>query len=341
MVFSHIRATFQQFNIASRHWQLIFSGLALLLLLGTLCFELKHTENLAALWETFLLQLHTSNWRLLAGALLLMPLNWLVETLKWRQFVQRYNPISLGKALMAVWVGVGFSLFTPNRVGEYGGRILFIQAEHRWKAVFINLIGNYSQYLALLTIGCFGGVFYLFRLELLSTFGLWSLSVCAALTLVLVYLIYFNIRRIRPLLSRVSKRPWWQALIQEGEVLQHFNTSELVQLLAWAILRYGIYSTQYLLLLLFLGINPGLLVTYAGIALIFLVQTCLPLAPLAGLFVRGNMAVWVWMPFGENALQALASSFTLWIINLVLPALIGTFYLFHVNITKQTGYEDD
>jgi hypothetical protein len=66
-----------------------------------------------------------------------------------------------------------------------------------------------------------------------------------------------------------------------------------------------------------------------------------PLPAVAGLLVRGSLAVFVWSHFGANDLSSLAATFVLWIINLILPALIGTFSLASVNITKSLGYEDD
>ena len=80
---------------------------------------------------------------------------------------------------------------------------------------------------------------------------------------------------------------------------------------------------------------------YAGIATIYLLQTIVPLPAIAGLLVRGSLAVFVWSSFGANEISSLAASFVLWIINLILPALIGTFSLFSVNITKSLGYDDD
>lgn len=341
MALAELRSVLQPFRFASRSTQLAFSGLVLVFLLGSLWWQLEHTENLPALWAVFIHYLHRSNGGWLLGAFLLMPLNWLVETLKWRQYVRRFDPISFRQAMLAVWVGLSFSLFTPNRIGEYGGRVLFIQPENRWKAALVNLIGNFSQYLILLTVGSISGIYYLQQLHVLTTFWLYLFCAGAGGVLLFLYFLYFNIQGLKILLQRLLQWEWWQRLLRSGDVLHYFNTSAAAGLLAWALLRYVIYCTQYFFLLSFFGITPGFLVAYAGIALIFLVQTCLPLAPLASLLVRGNLAVWVWLPFGENALSALASSFSLWIINLILPALIGTFSLFHVNIDKRTGYEDE
>jgi hypothetical protein len=59
------------------------------------------------------------------------------------------------------------------------------------------------------------------------------------------------------------------------------------------------------------------------------------------LVARGNLAVQAWAFFGANEISSLAATFTLWIINLILPALIGTFSLFYVNIAKLPAHEDD
>jgi hypothetical protein len=102
-----------------------------------------------------------------------------------------------------------------------------------------------------------------------------------------------------------------------------------------------VYSTQYFLLLRFFGIDIGLIPAYFSIAAIFLIQTSIPLPPVMGLLARGNVAVQIWSFFGANQVSILATTFGLWIINLILPALFGTFFIFNVNITKSLGYDED
>ena len=66
-------------------------------------------------------------WFLLAVAL--MPLNWFLEIAKWRQLLlQRWN-INWSIATKAVLAGVSVSLTTPNRIGEYAGRMLVAPSE--------------------------------------------------------------------------------------------------------------------------------------------------------------------------------------------------------------------
>ena len=57
---------------------------------------------------------------------LLMLLNWLTEAYKWRLAIKDVQKISLIRAFKAVLSGVSFSVSTPNSVGDYVGRILYI-----------------------------------------------------------------------------------------------------------------------------------------------------------------------------------------------------------------------
>lgn len=319
---------------------LALSGGTLLLLLAVLWAELSAKEHLGALWQTFLQHLLRANPGWFAGALLLVPLNWLAETRKWHTFIRQFEPMPLWKALLAVWVGVCFSLFTPNRVGEYGGRLLFVRPEHRWKAVMANVVGNYGQLLVILSAGMAGAWVYAGQnwvgCEWFGT-AAWMLApVMAALLL-----LYFHLGRLPAWSNRIKLPRFLQPVLKEAAAMACFNRRELAGILGWAAARYFIYATQYFLLLRFLGINAGFTDAYAAIATIFLVQTSLPLPPLAGLVARGNIAVQVWSVFGANEIASLAATFTLWIINLILPALIGTFSLFYVNIGKQPAHEDD
>ena len=312
----------------------------MLLLLFALWMELNNREHLCDLWQAFLRQVQQANLLWLVATLGLMPLNWLAETQKWHQVVRKYEPLSRGRALMAVWIGVSFSLFTPNRIGEYGGRIVLVQPRHRWKATLATLVGNYSQLLVLLSVGLPAAYFFFDRYEFAQALWFRPLAWAILAALALLHLVYFKLRLVLPLIRRLPEAFGRRFLLNETSVLQHFTTGQLSNLLGWSALRYGIYATQYFLLLQFFGITPGIVVAYAGIATIFLIQTSLPLPPLTGLVARGNLAVWIWLPCGANELSSLAVTFLLWIINLILPALIGTFSLFFVQTTKTIEYDN-
>lgn len=340
-VISHILSWRDRLR-GNRFLNIVIKSGVVALLFAVLYRDLSENRNLPAVWETFVAHLEGARWGLLALVVLLMPFNWLAETEKWRQFVARYQPFSRIKAILAVMTGVTFSLFTPNRVGEYGGRMLYVQPEHQWKAVVANLVGNFCQYMVLLGGGVAGGLYIIHHFHLIDITTGYVMVILAGLGFWVMLGIYYYLEFVIDFIKqRGLLRPIWPWIgrLQLG-VIRQFTRQERFGILGWAIVRYFIYATQYFLLLRFFGIHTDILSGFAGIAGLFLLQTSIPLPPLAGLVARGNMAVLLWEQFGANEIAALAATFTLWVINLVLPALIGTFSFVHVNIAKSLGYDE-
>jgi hypothetical protein len=327
--------------VASRRLNWLFRVLVLLLMSGVLWYELGHRNDLGAMWAEFRRHLEGANWLIVATTLLLMPLNWLAETEKWYQFVRHYEPMPRHRAVMAVLAGVSLSLFTPNRVGEYGGRMLFVRPANQWNAIIANLVGNFCQFIVLLGTGVVGMAYTLHRFQLMDP--LWGRLIVAAAAAGFVVMLWIYLH-IEGVVVFLRKMPFfgqfrWVGKRLRLDVLREFNRRELFDILRWALIRYAVYATQYFLLLRFFGIQVDFWGGYAGIAGLFLLQTSIPLPPMTGLMARGNMAVLLWSQFGSNELSALAATFSLWVINLILPALIGTFCLLHVNIASSLGYE--
>ena len=89
-----------------------------------------------------------------------MPVNWIFETLKWRVLIEKVEKLSFKKSFAAIIAGVTLSIFTPNRIGEYGGRILFVKAKNNWKSVIATLVGSFSQLLIILSAGMLGFTYF-------------------------------------------------------------------------------------------------------------------------------------------------------------------------------------
>ncbi len=326
--------------LSSRQVNFLLKTLLALVLVGVVYFDLRQKDKLALVWAEFLEKLAAGNWAILTLVILLMPLNWLAETQKWHQFVARFYPFSKWQAYRAVLAGVSFSLFTPNRVGEYGGRILLVKRKHQWKAVIANLVGNFAQILVLLATGLAGAGWFVLHFGLVTPGIVQLYAVAATGGMAVLLFFYFNIDAAVPLARRIPLLNYVKRLVQDVRVLRQYSRAELASVLRWAFVRYLIYSTQYWLLLRFFGIETGVLPGFASIGAIFLLQTSVPLPPVVGLFARGSVAVQVWAFFGANEVSALAATFSLWIINLILPAFAGLLFIFNTNISKTFGYDD-
>ena len=92
---------------------------------------------------------------------LLMIVNWAIESLKWQYLIGKVEKVPFLKSFEAVLSGVSVSVFTPNRVGEWFGRVFILKKVNPWKGVFITMIGSFSQLLTTLVVGAVSLLFYI------------------------------------------------------------------------------------------------------------------------------------------------------------------------------------
>lgn len=309
-----------------------FVGILKLILAGILglilYYQLFGREDLTiqSLGKEFMGNLSRASIPLILLVLVLMPLNWFFETKKWLALVEKIEPIALEDALKAVLAGLTFSMFTPNRVGEYGARIFMVSEGKRFMAVFATMVGVSSQWIVLI-VGGWWGLIVAFSLDLIPIGdGLLGLLVGVGIVVsMLLFAFYFNMQAIVVYCLRFRWTKKWAGRFSESN-FKSYTLPELYLALGYSLLRYLIYSIQYLLLLYFFGFDATYLTTFLGITIVYLLQTGIPLPPSTGLLARGNIALLI---FGYLSVTEgmpaviLASTFSLWLINVVFPAIVG------------------
>lgn len=318
----------------------LFKVLVTCLLSWALYQQLAGRIDARALWETLKDLLYQPSVWYLLPVIILMPVNWFLEALKWRTFIPKDKQLPLSTAMAAIFSGVTFSLFTPNRTGDYLGRILLVKAEQNWPIFSATLAGNLCQ-LCVLLLGGWAGLLYYAQYVLEVSWQDYKVFlILAFLGTIIVVLSLINIQRLltwlmeRPFLGKIK-----DSLGKYLDLFQSYSRLILWKGLFWAGLRYLVYSLQYLLMLYFAGIEVPYFIGLAGIATLFFVQSSVPLPPALGLLARGEIALVIWGVFSEEPLRILAASFGLFIINLTVPALLGLVAILRVNILKSLGYE--
>jgi len=307
------------------------------LLMWALYVQVIAKENISEIWTTFQNELQGGQLWLLGLVFLLMPLNWSLETLKWQRLIQTIEKIPFLRAFQGILAGVTLSIFTPNRLGEYGGRILVVKPENKIATVVATAVGSFSQWVVLLVAGMAGLSYFVSEKVEVEYLVLLGTAISAIMLSLLLILFYLNVDLAIPLCKKI---PYIRRFVRHFEVLNRYTAANLLTVLFISASRYFVYSLQYYLLLLFFGIEVPFLLGLSSIALIFFVQTSVPLPPVYGLAVRGNIALRVWAFFTANTLGILSSTFGLWLINVILPALVGMLFISSLNILKSFGYEE-
>ncbi len=318
------------------HW-IRLAKIAVLCLVAVLLYkQVFGRADAQQLWAAFEAQAAHGNVAWLLLLLALMPVNWALETQKWRVLMHRTEPpIAFWAAFGAVFAGVTFSIFTPNRIGEYGGRMLMVKAD-KWQTVVATIVGSFSQMIVLIGVGLMGATYYA-TVQLHPPFYyIAGLPFIAALSGSIMLFFYYNIDLTIPIVRRI---PYLRRGVRHLEVLREYTNKQLSLVLFYSVLRYFVYCFQYYLLLMFFEIKIHLLAALTYIAFIFLIQTLLPGI---GLLARGEIAVNIWGEFQSNPIIIFSVSFGLWLVNVVLAALIGMIFIANTNISlsfKSFGYE--
>lgn len=279
-----------------------------------------------------------NTWYLGIAMLLLMPLNWGLESYKWKRLVRYSEKISLATAFKAVVGGITAGIFTPNRIGEFVGRVFVLKNTDPLKGLFVTLTGSISQLLTTVLTGTVAytifAPIYLSQLlpgnEWIVRFTILALDVASILFLFL----YFNISLLSNL-GRLLPQKYLLFLGDSIKVFELMPNAELAKLLGLSVCRFMVFFTQFYLALHLFGTQISLWQALMVIPVIYLVLAAVPTVALTEIGIRGSVSVFLFgltAPAGHMpanaALAVISASTLLWIVNIALPALVGVWVVF-------------
>lgn len=270
--------------------------------------------------------------------IIMMFFNWGIEAIKWKVLMQPLEPISFFTSLKATFSGVAFALNTPNRIAEYGGRILYIKDGNRIKAVTLTLVGSFSQLIVTLIFGAIGLLVLnnlMVSLPVLKNYK-WSLKLFQILLVVLTTIlsvIYFNTSLIIKKIEKIGILKKWNRFFN---LLEEVALNILLKVVVLSGLRFLVFGIQYSLLLQVMHVQIDLFVGFWLVSILFLMLAIIPSIALLELGLRWQYNLLLFGLFSTNAIGIYAVATGIWLINLVLPAIIGTILMLGVKVYKET-----
>jgi hypothetical protein len=267
------------------------------------------------------------------AALLLVPLNWALESWKWWRLARHLEPVSYARSFRAVLVGLTLGFVTPNRVGDYAGRLLELK-NRRPEALGAVFLGRYCQLVITVLAGSIGGLYFLAR-YLGSSYPavLGGLIVTALIANALLLLPLY---RSRYLLEAVLQ---WRPLARFRRYvanLPHYPAAVLHEVLLVSGLRYGVFTAQFGLLLWAYGATAPVGATLAAIAGTFLLKSLVPsLNALTDVGARELSATHLFGLLGLPVLPVLSASLSLWVLNIALPSAAGLLFVLRLKVLRR------
>jgi uncharacterized membrane protein YbhN (UPF0104 family) len=255
-----------------------------------------------------------------------MLINWSLEAMKWKMLIVPLERISFLSSLKSIFAGVTVSIFTPNRVGEFAGRVFYLNTDDKIKASLMSIVGSILQLLVTIV----GGVTAYFILNRYSD-NLWKFTFFISRTYLLIILVLL-IAAI--LVVFYFKRNFFVNYKKYIEVFTSYSSGKIFSVFVLSVIRYAVFTTQFYLILKLFGIEAEPLILYALIAFSFFVISVVPTFAFTEIAVRGATAVYIFSYIKADPASVIAASLLLWTINLAFPALIGSFFVLKLKFFK-------
>ena len=300
--------------------------------------QIQHQPN----WKESLLQLKkalTSSlaWMLLL-AFILMFVNWGFEARKWQVAMRHLQSMSLWQSYKAIFTGTTMASFTPNRTGEYVGRVLYVDEGKRLQAVPVTIVCSMAQ----LQVTLYTGIIAMFTLEeVVANLLAWDRAVVlfsqtllyvALGVSVLLTLIYFRIGWFARKVHSWRPRLKW---IRYIEVIEQLNATILLRILSLSVCRYLVFVLQYYLVFRVFEVQVSWAECLMAISVLFLLLAIIPsFTFLTDLGIRWKAGIEIVSIFSSNTVGIFATAFTIWVFNLIIPALIGSLLILGIRIYK-------
>jgi|SRR6185437_14036097 len=303
-------------------YTLLLKAVVFFIALGYIIYQLKNKEVLLGNIYNHILPYFSY---LLFLSFILMPLNWSIEAWKWGFLADKVEKLSFIKAIEGTLTGLALGMVTPFNLGEYLGRVLQANSATRARLVGAVFFNKVIQFFVTIFWGSFGLVYYLkegiqYAYWDYCCWGLIVINIAFLLLLFYPSLFYDLVKKLRV--------PLW--ILDYFDILATYNKRDVLLVVLASLLRYLIFSLQFVLVLITFKISSDAFLLFAGVWFIFLIKSVVP--TFFDLGIREASAIYFFQVFHIYNSNIFFASITLWLINVVLPALVGLLLVFKIKL---------
>lgn len=254
--------------------------------------------------------------------LILTFFNWFFEILKWQNLVNTIEDISFVNAAKQSLAALTASLFTPNRIGDYAAKAIYFKSSKRRRIILLNLTSNMMQMTVTTVFGVIGFCFFMYTYD--------------------PEISYYKLGRFIVILSIVSTFAIFGAK-QSKFTIKGFSVQKVIDFLKsikkqthqknvlFSVIRYLIFSFQFFVLLNLFGVDVYYFNAMIVITTMYLLASIIPSVFIFDVIIKGSVALFVFEIVGVNDLTILSIITLMWILNFVIPSLIGSFFVLRFN----------
>ncbi len=250
--------------------------------------------------STFTDLLNKLPWWSLPALLLFSLSSWMIESKKWQFLIKEFYKLRFRESVLQNLTAQAASFITPFRAGEFALKSTFFKKELRKKILSSILAGNLAQMAVTTVLGISGVLFYIKNQSPESVFLLIFSSVMMCLLALILYL-------------WISKK--WQSGI--------LNTQKWAKVLIFSFLRYVLFASNWLIVLILLDYEASLFIIIRNITIYYLLVSIIPVIQLFDIALKWTVASYIFNGNLYNTESILFATTIIWITNSIFPTVLG------------------
>ena len=294
--------------------------LLLKLLIGVISFwiiynRLSHIPNLK---EQFLQWIKEPEmYGVLLLVFMLMPINWGIESLKWKLATKQIESITYFTSVKAVLTGICIGNIAPGRAMEFLAKIYYFKASNRPSVTILHFINGMFQMLITISAGVIAIAYKLSDSK--QTTWIVYLALIAGTCMVLFF--SWAILNVAFIQQKLQFIKWFKNIGTTHHL--KFTKSLILQLISLSIIRYAVFTTQFYLIYHALTPQSIPFEVFMSVAAYFTITSIIPMVSVIEPAIRAAIAILVFNSVYDNEATVVLSSTLVWIINVVAPSAIG------------------
>lgn len=302
-------------------WKILLKFILTVAVLAVLWITLKRQEqDLADVWQVTTEKLTEGRVTWLVWMLVLVPVNWALESRKWQLLVSKVDKISFVMAVRSTLAGLLSGLALPAQIGDVVGRVSVLKIPDRTKTIGAALVSGGIQFYTAVFAGLWATCYAYERIQLSGLAFVTLVSLLFGLILFGFMVFFFR----KQLMVKIPPSGGWLRVRSALEIISRYTHSELLVAFGVGSLRYVTYLAQFVAGLLLFEFPLSIPEMAACAALVLMIKTLMPALNLLGdLGLRGVSAVLIFTKFGISPDLVIAVTLLIWVTNILIPALAG------------------
>lgn len=258
-----------------------------------------------------------------------MPVNWGIESFKWKLCTEQIESISYKTALKSVFTGICLGNLAPGRAMEFVAKIYFFKPENRPTITILHFINGMFQMLITVIVGLISIAYKLTENKTSNNLIYFILIGGLALIIFFCWAI-LNVGFIQKKLKFIK----WFNKNNSNEI--KFSLKLILTLISLSTIRYFVFTFQFYLFYKTLTPEAEMLTTFASIAAYFMITSLVPMISFIEPAIRAAIALFVFNQSNESSITIVLCATVLWLINVVIPSIIGYLVILKEKIEFKT-----